>query len=215
MSCCSCWAASCAARTAATTRSPSVSTSSGSTAFGSMVTLTISPVPVTVALTSPPPALPSTSAVGQLGLRRLHLRLQLLGLLHQLLDVGLGPIGMARRWLAIAAAYVCGARSAGLPLVDDLRAEGLHGDRDRILRPGRARRRRPDRPPTRARGRLGSAGPRPRRGDASGGSSTAPLEGDFWTTVIFHVPPNRSPSASRSRVSAVPDFWKLRRVARR
>src|SRR3954454_18991262 len=52
-----------ASLTAATTRSWSISTSSGSTAEGSIVTLTSSCLPVTVTLTTPPPAVPSTRVV--------------------------------------------------------------------------------------------------------------------------------------------------------
>src|SRR5262245_28901881 len=58
---------SCARRiawpTAATTRSSSISTSSGSTTSGEILTACTSPAPVTTAVTFPPPADPSTRAV--------------------------------------------------------------------------------------------------------------------------------------------------------
>jgi hypothetical protein len=55
-----------ASRIAATTRSSRLSTSSGSTARGSIFTETTSPEPVTTAVTSPPPAVPVTSVSASL-----------------------------------------------------------------------------------------------------------------------------------------------------
>ena len=56
---------------------------------GSIVSERSSPEPVTTAVTRPPPAVPVTSVVGELGLRGGELLLHLLGLLHQLLHVRL------------------------------------------------------------------------------------------------------------------------------
>ena len=67
-----------ASLTAATTRSWSISTSAGSTADGSIVMLTSSCLPVTVALTTPPPAEPSTCAASSSPWTRSHLLLHLL-----------------------------------------------------------------------------------------------------------------------------------------
>ena len=78
-----------AACTAATTRSARVSVSSGSTAFGSMARARSSPEPVTVALTRPPPAWPSTSVAASSSWARGEVLLHLLGLLEKLLHVGL------------------------------------------------------------------------------------------------------------------------------
>ena len=68
---------------AARTRSWSISTSSGSTAAGSMVIETTSWSPVTTALTAPPPALASTDERLELRLDAGHLGLHLLGHLGQ------------------------------------------------------------------------------------------------------------------------------------
>ena len=84
------WALAAASRTAATTRSCRVSTSSGSTTDGAISTLTRSPVPVTTALTRPPAVSPLDLGLGQLGLGGHHLLLHLLRLRHELLQVGLG-----------------------------------------------------------------------------------------------------------------------------
>ena len=82
-------AARLASRTAATTRSCSVSRSSGSTAAGAIVSAVRSPLPVIVAVTRPPPAEPVTSRCGELLLGGDQLLLHLLRLLQQLRHVGL------------------------------------------------------------------------------------------------------------------------------
>ena len=76
---------------AASTRSSSVSTSSGSTAFGSIFTERNSPDAVIVTVTSPPPAVPVTSVSASSAWAVGELLLHLLGLLHELLQVGLSP----------------------------------------------------------------------------------------------------------------------------
>ena len=82
-------AARLASRTAATTRSCSVSMSSGSTALGSMTSAVSSPAPVSVARTRPPPAVPSTVAAASSSCAAASSLLHLLRLLHQLLHVRL------------------------------------------------------------------------------------------------------------------------------
>ena len=63
-------------------RSSRISFSSGLTSEASICTPFISPLAVSVTVTRPPPAVPSTSIVVELGLHLLHLRLQLRRLLH-------------------------------------------------------------------------------------------------------------------------------------
>ena len=94
-SACSSCARRSASLTAATTRSSSISTSSGSTTSGEIVTACSSPAPVTVAFTMPPPAEPSTVALGERVLRRGHVGLHLLHLPHHLVHLLLVRHGTA------------------------------------------------------------------------------------------------------------------------
>ena len=111
--------ARCASRTAATTRSCSVSMSSGSTTDGSIVSAVSSPEPSIVAVTRPPPAVPVTSVAASSACAASSLLLHLLRLLHQLLHVRLTAESATAR--VHAASSLLGRSSVGHPC-DGVRA---------------------------------------------------------------------------------------------